>query len=243
MLPGWQSTLIAGKHADFFSASPARSALIYLHGVGQETLADKPRYTQLLGQLQLNCVCPRGDLAWWSNRPCSSFDPKITAEHFVVSSVRQWVQATWGMGPRAIGLFGISMGGQGALRMAFKFPSLFPVVAAIAPAIDYHQEYGRGGPLDEMYDSKEQCRQDTALMHIHPSEQPPHIFFCCDPDDERWYRGCDRLHEKLSALGVRHECDLQSRAGGHTWDYYNQVAEPTLKFVSTALDHEGRRLL
>src|SRR5438874_8311971 len=59
-----------------------------------------------------------------------------------------------------------------------------------------------GTSLGEMYDSKEQCRQDTALMHIHPSEHPPHVFFAIDPEDADWYRGNDRLHEKLGALGV-----------------------------------------
>ena len=57
-----------------------------------------------------------------------------------------------------------------------------PVVAGVSSANDYHDKYGEGTPLDEMYDSKEQCRQDTAPLHLHPSHYPPHIFFCVDPD-------------------------------------------------------------
>ena len=72
-----------------------------------------------------------------------------------------------------------------ALRLAFKHANLFPVVAAIAAAIDYHEIYGQGTPLDTMYDCKEQCRQDTVLLHIHPSHYPPHLFFCIDADDVR----------------------------------------------------------
>jgi S-formylglutathione hydrolase len=245
MLTGWKSTEIAGKPADVFetSQSAARFALIYLHGVGQESLADKPVYTKLLAEMGFNCVCPRGDQAWWSDRVCSSFDSKLTAEQFVIDDVLRWIRDSWAFRPRGVGIFGVSMGGQGALRIAFNHPALFPVVAAIAPAIDYHQRYGEGTPLDEMYDSKEQCRQDTALMHIHPSEQPRHIFFCCDPDDEEWHRGNDRLHEKMTALGVAHECDLTTRAGGHTWTYYDSVAERVLRFLAAGLDQESRRLL
>jgi S-formylglutathione hydrolase len=94
-----------------------------------------------------------------------------------------------------------------------------------------------------MYNSKEQCRQDTALMHVPPFNPPPHIFFCIDPDDRQWYRGNDRLHEKLSALGVPHEIDLTTRAGGHSWDYFNHMAERTIRFVHAGLEHESRRLL
>jgi S-formylglutathione hydrolase FrmB len=151
--------------------------------------------------------------------------------------------ARWGVGPRAIGLLGISMGGQGALRLAFRNPAVFPVAAGIASALDYHEYYGQGLTLDEMYDSKEQCRQDTALMHVPPANPPPHLFFCIDPDDSDWYRGNDRLHEKLTALGVEHIADLTTQAGGHSWAYFNRMAEPALRFVYQGLEKESRRLV
>jgi S-formylglutathione hydrolase FrmB len=94
-----------------------------------------------------------------------------------------------------------------------------------------------------MYDSKEQCRQDTALLHIHPSQYPPHIFWCIDPDDVDWYRGCDRLHEKLSALGIPHEMDMTTRAAGHSWDYFERMAEGAVRFLAAGLEQESRRLL
>lgn len=240
----WTRVEIAGKPADLFdpAVGPPRFGLIYLHGVGQETLADKPVYTALLDELRLGCVCPQGGLSWWSDRVCPDYDPARTAERSILNEVLPYVLQRWGLPERAVGLFGISMGGQGALRLAFKYPEVFPVVAGIASAIDHHEEHGQGTPLDQMYDSKEQCRQDTALLHIHPAHQPRHIFFCCDPDD-RWLRGNDRLHEKLSALGVAHECDLTTRAGGHTWDYSNAVAGRVLPFLADGLEQEARRLL
>ncbi len=117
------------------------------------------------------------------------------------------------------------------------------MVAAIASALDYHELYGQGMALDAMYDSKEQCRQDTALLHIHPGQYPPHIFFAIDPDDTRWYRGNDRLHEKLSALGIPHTLDLTTRAGGHSWAYFDHLAGPSLRFLHDGLLQESRRLL
>jgi esterase/lipase superfamily enzyme len=239
----WMHVDIAGKPAEVFDPpAPPRFGLIHLHGVGEETYADKPVFTRLLGELGLGCVCPRGRRSWWADRICPEFDPAVTAERYVVESVRPFVIARWGLADRRIGLTGIGMGGQGALRIAFKHPETFPVVAAIAAAVDYHDWYGQGTPLDDMYDSKEQCRQDTVLMHIDPTRQPPHIFFCVDPDDP-WHRGNDRLHEKLSALGVAHECDLTTRAGGHTWEYYNHNFGRVLRFVVAGLEQESRRLL
>jgi S-formylglutathione hydrolase len=208
--------------------------------------------------------------SWWTDRICREFDPHLTAEKFVVDHVTPAVIERWGVTLSRVGLLGISMGGQGALRLAFKYPRRYPAVAAISAAIDYHELYGQGTTIDEMYDSKEQCRQDTAPLHIHPGDYPPHIFFCVDPTDRPWYRGNDRLHEKLSALGIPHEYDLttpspqpspqrgeganptsplsplgrgQGEAGGHSWDYFNHMAERAIRFIHRGLSASARRLL
>lgn len=168
--------------------------------------------------------------------------PVVVADVRRLDSVLPFFRQRWGMEARAVGLEGISMGGQGALRLGFRHPDLFPVVAALAPTLDMHELYNQGTALDSMYDSKEQCRQDTAAMHIHPSRYPPHLFFCIDPDDP-WLRGNERLHEKLAALGVTHEIDLTTRAGGHSWSYFNHMAGRTLRFLVAGLEQESRRLL
>src|SRR5437762_11187431 len=191
----WTTVDIGGKSADVFDVSGAsrpQFGVLHLHGVGLETLTDQPIFTRWLEELQLACVCPHGQRSWWADRICTEFDERITAERYLLEKVLPYFKERWGLAPRAIGLTGISMGGQGALRLAFKHPELFPVVAAISAAIDYHELYDQGTTIDSMYDSKEQCRQDTAPLHIHPSRYPPHIFFCIDPDDIDWHRGNDR---------------------------------------------------
>jgi S-formylglutathione hydrolase len=240
----WTADEIAGKKVDVFAASlRPRFGAIFLHPYGLETLADRPAFTKLLDQLEMACICPHAGHSWWADRVCPEFDPQLTPEQHVVRNIVPAFESRWQLRPRAIAVFGISMGGQGALRLAFKNPRLFPVAAGISSAVDYHERYGQGTCLDEMYDSKEQCRQDTALMHIHPSDHPPHLFFCIDPADVDWYRGNDRLHEKLIALGVAHTCDLTTEAGGHSWTYFDRMAEPTLRFLHAGLEKESRRLL
>jgi S-formylglutathione hydrolase len=205
-------------------------------------LRGHPAFTRPFDELRLGCVCPHGDQSWWADRVCPAFDPQITPERYLLDRVVPYFGERWGVEPRALGLLGIGMGGQGALRLAFKHPKAFAVVAGIASAIDYHDGYGCNTPLDDMYDSREQCRQDTAPLHVHPSDYPPHVFFAVDPDDP-WYRGNDRLHEKLSALGIAHEIDFETRGGGHSWSYFNAVAERAVRFVHAGLMHQGRRLL
>jgi len=239
----WREISVGGKIAEVFEPfETPRFALVYLHTFAQESLEDHGSFTKLLNELNLACVCPRGGRCFWADRVCSEFDPNLTPERYVLDAVLPFAQQRWSLGPRGVGLLGIDMGGQGALRMALKHPEQFPVVAAIAPSIEYHELYWSGTPIDQMYASREECRQDTAPMHVHPTNFPPHIFFACDPTDP-WWRGCDRLNEKMAALGVAHECDLQTRAGGHTWDYFNAMAERSLQFLVAGLEREARRLL
>ncbi|HKB35352.1 MAG TPA: alpha/beta hydrolase-fold protein [Gemmataceae bacterium] len=242
----WTTLDVGGKPADIYDPPAGvkpRFGVLHLHGLARQTLRDRPVFTRLFDELRVACVCPHGQRCWWADRSCPEFDPTLTPERHILQNVLPFFAQRWELHPRSIGLQGIGMGGQGALRIAFKRPDLFPVVAAIAPALDHHELYGRGSPLDDLYDSKEQCRQDTAILHIHPSHYPPHIFWCVDPEDVDWHRGGDRLHEKLSALGIPHEADLVTHAGGHTWDYFERMAERAERFVAAGLEQESRRLL
>jgi S-formylglutathione hydrolase len=241
----WSEITLAGKTVEIYqpaAASPARFGVLYLHPFGLESLRGRAAFTKILDQRNLVCACPQAGRSWWVDRICTEFDAALGPEKHLLANVLPFFKERWNLSPRGIGVFGISMGGQGALRLAFRHPRLFPVAAGIASALDFHEIYGGGTLLDDMYDSKEQCRQDTALMHIVPHDYPPHLFFSIDPEDLQWYRGNDRLHEKLTALGISHTCDLTTQAGGHSWEYFDHMAEPTLRFVHEGLEKESLRL-
>ncbi len=240
----WSEIQWAGKTVEIYEPpGKPRFGSLFLHPYGLETLRGRGAFTTLFDKYGMVCVCPHGQRSWWVDRVCTEFDPVLTPEKHLVENVLPLFQTRWNLRDRTIGVFGISMGGQGALRLAFRYPQLFPVCAGIASALDMHEFHGSGSPLDEMYGSKEQCRQATAILHIHGSQWPPHLFFCVDPDDELWYRGNDRLHEKLRALGVPHTADLTTQAGGHSWQYFEHMAEPALRFIHDGLVSESRRLL
>jgi S-formylglutathione hydrolase len=244
MLDGWSRIDIAGKSADVFDPpQKPRFGLLFLHGIGGETLSNDAAYSKELRARNVACICPRGGRCWWLDRQCDEFDPVVTPEKYLLASIVPYFAERWNLRPRALAVAGISMGGQGAIRLAFRHPAVFPVAAGIASAFDFHEVYGEGTPLDQMFDSKEQARQDTALMWIPRHDGPPHVRFCIDPDDHPWHRGNDRLHEKMNALGAAHTHDLETRAGGHSWQYFDAMAEPTIRFVVESLDAESRRLM
>lgn len=241
----WQQVDIAGKEADLFlpaQCSPPNSTVIFLHGHGRITLKDNAVYTSHLERLGLACVCPHGQRSWWGEQICREFDSRISPAEYLREHLLPWLKERLKSEPPTIALLGVDMGGQGALKLAYRDPGLFPVVVALAPTIDIQEWHGRGLPLDEIYPTAEAARQDTATLLLHPLNWPRHQLLMCDPDDTDWFDSAQRLGSKLYSTGIPFERDFETRHGGHSWDYFNHVAPRALQFVHDRLDQEARRL-
>lgn len=241
----WSVETVAGHSVEIYTPACRRSdggVAIYLHGVHLNRLDDKPAFTREFDLHGLVVVCPRTERSWWTDRICLEFDPRISAERYVVDHVLPFVGARFDTRPPHVALLGTSMGGQGALRISYKYPQLFPTVVAISPAIDFHKRYYEGDEtIPLMYDDPEAARQETAILYVHPLNWPLHQFFCCDPEDHKWWDSSDRLRMKLYSLGVPHECDLETSGGGHSFDYYGRMAAKAIGFLSERLGQPVKR--
>jgi S-formylglutathione hydrolase len=242
-LPGWKSEPIDGLNVEWFEPSlNPRFTILFLHPFGGEMPSVNRSYTDAFRRAGIAVCAPFGGQSWWADRFCPDWSSSITAERFLLDRIVPAMLAKWNLGPGAIAVAGISMGGQGAVRLGFKYAAQFPIVASVAGAFDYHEWYGRGTTLDTIYRSREACRQDTAILHLHPAKYPTHIRLACDPADE-WFRGNDRLHEKLNAIGIPHETDFVTTLGGHGWTFFDAMAAPTVEWCLKALEKESRRLI
>ena len=250
---GWLVADLASHACEIHAPSdplPGR-AVIYLHGVRERWLQEMPVLRDAIEAARLPVVAPRTGRSWWLDRVVPSFDPTTTPERYVLDRVVPEVGRRFGVAPPGIALIGTSMGGQGALRLAYRHPTVFPVAAAISPAIDFHAALRDAHlrPEGELYDTlhslygdAERARQDTAILHVHPLNWPRHQFFACDPADEHWYDGSTRLQSKLVALGIPHVARLEPLGGGHSREYYDRISPDVVAFVLERLDQESRRL-
>jgi S-formylglutathione hydrolase FrmB len=244
----WSSIDLAGHTCRVFEPAQPSShgfVVVYLHCSESASLRGYPAFVSEFERYGLRVIEPVTRRSWWTNRIWPEFDAQISAESFVLDHVVPYVAARWDARPPRLALLGVSMGGQGALRMAYKYPHVFPTVAAISPAIDYQKSIVEGVDpgLDFLYRDAEEARQDTALLHIHPLNWPRNQFFCCDPSDHRWHESADRLRMKLASLGVPFECDLDTEAGGHSFEYASHMARRAVGFLSERLESERLRIV
>jgi S-formylglutathione hydrolase FrmB len=243
----WHEAHVGGHPCDIYEPHEPHQhnyVVIYLHGVHLNRLVDKTPFIHAFEEHGLRVIAPMTQQSWWTDKICEAFDPVLSAERHVLDNIIPYIEQRWDSCPPRIALLGTSMGGQGALRFAYKYPDTFPVVAAISPAIDFQLRIVDGDPvLSKMYSDREAARQDTALLHVHPLNWPRHQFLACDPRDERWFDSVDRLRMKLHSLGVPFECEMEVTAGGHGFKYYNRMAQRAVDFIAERLDRERLRLV
>ena len=244
----WSQIELAGHPCRLYeppSPSEHNYTIVYLHCSEIASLRNYPSFVEQFDRYGLRVIEPVTGLSWWTDHIWPGFDQKISAEAYVLKHVLPFVAERWNSRPPQLALLGISMGGQGALRIAYKHPNIFPTVAAISPAIDFQKRIDEGVDpgLEEMYGDAESARQDSALLHIHPLNWPRNQFFCCDPTDYRWYESADRLKMKLWSLGVPFESDMETEAGGHSFKYASHMAERAIGFIAQRLDQERKRVV
>ena len=234
----WTETTISGRPAEVFDPPDAKSesAVIYLHGYAGESLKENEVWTSLFAKERLRVVRPEGGPCWWLDALSPDFDDTQTPMSYLRHDVMSWIAEQWGARSPRVALLGVSMGGQGALNLAYRHGREFPVVAALSPAIDFHRIYGEGFRVEAIFDDAEAARMETAVLNLHPMNWPRFQFFCSDPKDRLWHEGSERLASKLSSSGVPFESDLRTSRGGHGWEYFNAMAEQAITFVSRSLD-------
>lgn len=238
LLERWETNHIAGRRIVTFqpaSTEAIAGVVLFLHGHGGRLLNQNLSYTRLFQEYNLAAVCPDGGQSWWLDVVSPDFDDQQTPQQWLLQQVVPWIRDRFATVPPRIALLGVSMGGQGALQLAYRHATQFPVVAAVAPAVDFDQLYGAGIPLDRMFPDREAARQATVVLNLHPLSWPRHQWFCCDPADTEWYDGAARLGMKLSSSGILHERDLQTTGGGHSWEYFDRMARPAIQQIVNGL--------
>jgi S-formylglutathione hydrolase len=246
--PHWSTITVAGHACELYEPPrplPGR-AVIYLHDVTEQPLQEAAGLRDAIEAAGLPAIAPRTGRSWWLERIMPGFDKEVTPERFVLEPVRAEIERRFGVTAPGIALIGTGMGGQGALRISYRHPTVFPVAAAIAPAIDFHiamrecDDRDDGAYYDtlwETYGDVERARQDTAILHVHPLNWPRHQWFASDPSDVHWHDGAARLTSKLRALGIPHTALLDSRDR-----LAANLAPDAIRFVVDALSQESRRL-
>ncbi len=138
---------------------------------------------------------------------------------------------------------GLSMGGSGALKAAFRRPDLYDACISISGARDMVPLYKkwesmengpdlRGvadavGPIDEIYGSENDLLFLARQAAKHPADLPA-LYLACGAED--YARALsDDYHEFLIQLGLRHHYDLSP--GTHSYAFGDGALDRALSLI------------
>jgi S-formylglutathione hydrolase FrmB len=185
-------------------------------------------------------VTPAGGASFYIN----SRDRQHRYEDFFLQEflpgVEKRYRALSGRGSR--GIAGISMGGYGALHIAFRHPQLFAAVGAHSAALiekmldisaQNSQQLGRlrvlGDAFGSPFDPAFWNQNDPATIARRANLAGLRIYFDCGSEDDYGFDGgAEALDKLLTSRHIAHEFHLYP--GGHNWIYFAEHLPALLEF-------------
>jgi enterochelin esterase-like enzyme len=224
--------------SDYGTAERRYPVLYMLHGGGGNReewvvyglidVADQEIRTGSLSPMII--VLPQGDKGWWTNNTGNG--PRWG--DYVINDLIPHIDATYrtlrDRSARAIG--GLSMGGWGALQLAFTHPDVFGDVGAHSPSL-----YPEGNVNIAFLGTGEEFAKKDPLSLARTLDGLGSLQIWLDAgDQDPWIERTTALHQILQDRGIDHT--WEPYPGGHDWHYWEDHVLDYIRFYGHALAHQ-----
>jgi S-formylglutathione hydrolase FrmB len=222
------------KPADY-SSSKKFPVLYLLHGFSgnySDWILKVPAITKLADEYQMVIVCPDGNFAGWYYDSPMSKDWQY--ETYVGTELVNWVDKHYATIANRSGraITGLSMGGHGAMYIAFKHQDTFGAAGSMSGALDirpFPDAFGIEQVLGKYSQYPERWEKNSVINMIYllkPNSLA--ITFDCGYDDFL-YQVNLAFHQELLMRKIPH--DFTVRPGAHSWEYWgNSIVYQALFF-------------
>ena len=210
--------------------------LYLLHGADDNYMA-WPSHVDLKQkalQYGMIIVCPDGQDSWYFDSP---IDPKMQFETYVSKELVDYIDAHYrtlaSADKRAI--TGLSMGGHGALWLAWRHPDVFKHCGSMSGGVDitkFPDRWNIDKRLGRYASSKGVWATHSVASLVPSLKAGQNIIIDCG-DRDFFFEVNMALHKALEEKGIAH--DFTIRAGQHSWQYWVESLEKHLKFFEQAL--------
>ncbi|MCK8491365.1 MULTISPECIES: alpha/beta hydrolase [Spirosoma] len=182
-------------------------------------------------------VCPDGNFgSWYLDSPA---DPSFKYETYVADELVKWVDSHYktirNRSGRAI--TGLSMGGHGALYLAFRHQDVFGAAGSMSGGVDirpFPNNWDMAKRLGTYAQFPERWEQNTVINLLHLlTPNALALIIDCGTEDF-FFRVNNNLHDKLLERNIPH--DYIARPGGHNWPYWNNAVQYQLLFMRQYFD-------
>jgi putative tributyrin esterase len=236
-----------------YALSRRYPVLYLLHGNGGNCLQwlNDSHVKTYVQNRSLIVVMPDAESSFYVN---SSTDPRNRFEDYIMVDLRQYVQKTYAVDTLRQAIAGVSMGGYGALMLAFKHPRRFVFAGDISGALDIpryldlrEREAGLSRSLPNLKkvfgSGPSTFRRAHDLFSLYRTISPdslPYLYLAMGIQDEYALRL--RMHrafvDSLNAAGIAYE--YHETPGRHNWTYFDTELLPLIQKLDDVLKHGFR---
>lgn len=206
-----------------------------LHGYGDNYAGwvnKAPEIKALADKYGMMIVCPDGGKgSWYWDSP---LDPSFRYETFVAKELVDWVDQHYSSIPTREGraITGLSMGGHGALYLAFKHQDVFGAVGSTAGGVDirpFPKNWDMEKRLGSYAEHAQQWEENTVINMLHLLT-PGSLEILIDCGTSDFFSQVNQaLHQKMRYHNIDHT--FVSQPGAHNWKYWQKSIPYQLLFM------------
>lgn len=222
---------------DYYESQNQEFPVVYLlHGYTGDYsnwITRVPEIKHYAEAFEIILVCPDAKNSWYINSPVI---PGSQYESYIAEELPRNIDSLYRTIPqrefRAI--TGLSMGGHGALYLAFRHPDVFGAAGSMSGVLDlvpWKDGYGIERLIGDTTAAAIARYSDIHLIARIPPDFP--IIIDCGIDDP-FIEANRRMHAALIKKGIPH--DYIERDGGHNWAYWSNAVAYQLLFFRLGFD-------
>jgi S-formylglutathione hydrolase FrmB len=222
---------------DSYSTTGNTFSVVYLlHGYSgnyESWVKDFPETAKLADLYNIIVVSPDGGYSsWYFDSP---IDPASQYETFVSKEVVDKIDSTYATIKSRTGraISGLSMGGHGALYIAFRHQDVFGAAGSMSGGVDirpFPENWDISKRLGD-YAAHKQNWEDNTVVNLVYLLKPNSLALTIDcGTSDFFYPANKKLHEELLYRNIPH--DYTERPGGHTLDYWQNSELYQMLFFS-----------
>jgi S-formylglutathione hydrolase FrmB len=198
-----------------------------------------PQLKEQADKLNMIIVCPDGGYSsWYFDSPVNS---TMKYETYIAKEVPGYIDAHYRTikDRKARAITGLSMGGHGALFLAFRHAETFGACGSISGVVDINFTKNKYDLIKRVGDTIQYADNWKKYSVMNVIENYPKdslaIIFDCGIDDA-FFTINRQLNAKMLALKIPH--DYTERPGNHDWAYWGNSVQYQLLFFRNYFDRQ-----